>query len=146
MTEQDDTPDALEELKEMLVEWDGQPYAPPGHVMVARSRIDRAIAAIESLRGEVREWLCVKCRTIYPGPPQKGFACVQCPKCGGDCGPRNFMELRRLQAVAALYGEWFGYAHDRMWVCRGCGLEKGKHQDGCPVGLYEEGLVVVEES
>lgn len=51
-------------------------------------------AEIADLRAEVYEWLCDKCRTVYPGPPQKGFACVQCPKCGGNTGPRNWIELR----------------------------------------------------
>lgn len=27
-----------------------------------------------TLRSEVREWLCVRCNTVYPGPPAKGFS------------------------------------------------------------------------
>lgn len=60
--------------------------------------LDAAEAQNVELRGEVREWLCDKCNTVYPGPPQKGFACVQCPQCGGNTGPRNVMELRTAEA------------------------------------------------
>jgi hypothetical protein len=52
----------------------------------------------DQLRAEVREWLCAECNTVYPGPPQAGFACVQCPKCGGATGPRVSMELRQARA------------------------------------------------
>lgn len=48
----DPAPDALEDLREMLVEWDGRPFAPTGHVMVARSRIAAAIVAWEKERAE----------------------------------------------------------------------------------------------
>ncbi len=52
---------------------------------------------IGELKAEVKDWLCKKCRYVYPGPPQKGFACVQCPRCGGDTGPRTIIELRELR-------------------------------------------------
>lgn len=47
-----------------------------------------------SLAERVKEWLCLGCRTVYPGPPKEGFSCVVCPKCGGNCGPKDYMELR----------------------------------------------------
>ena len=56
------------------------------------------IAEVERLRAEVSEWLCIDCNTVYPGPPQPGFACVVCPKCGGSTGPRLAMENRLLRA------------------------------------------------
>lgn len=40
------------------------------------------------------EWMCTNCHTVYPGPPQPGFACVVCPKCNGTTGPRLDIELR----------------------------------------------------
>lgn len=49
------------------------------------------------LKAEVKEWICVACNTIYPGPPVKGAGCVMCPRCNGDCGPRLFMENRALK-------------------------------------------------
>lgn len=55
---------------------------------------ERVEEATRELRALVKEWLCVKCRTVYPGPPQPGVYCVQCPRCHGDCGPREFMEQR----------------------------------------------------
>lgn len=51
------------------------------------------------LRAEVKEWLCIECNTVYPGPPQAGFSCVQCPKCGGKTGPHLMMEIRDLEAT-----------------------------------------------
>lgn len=51
-------------------------------------------AEIAELKALVKEWLCLKCNTVYPGPPQKGFGCVLCPKCGGDCGPKTWVELQ----------------------------------------------------
>lgn len=53
------------------------------------------------LRAEVREWLCIDCNTVFPGPPQNGFACVQCPKCNGPTGPRGLMERRKLMTEIA---------------------------------------------
>lgn len=52
------------------------------------------------LRALVKEWLCETCHTVYPGPPQPGFACVICPKCGGDTGPRERMAYRKELAKA----------------------------------------------
>lgn len=49
---------------------------------------------ISKLKSEVREWLCVKCRRVYPGRVAEGTLCVVCSDCGGDCGPRRTMELR----------------------------------------------------
>ena len=64
---------------------------------------------LDTLRAEVREWLCNKCNRVYPGPPQAGFACVQCPKCSGQTGPRVTMELRaatgELAAARALLAD-----------------------------------------
>jgi hypothetical protein len=58
---------------------------------------DKMIERIADLRAEVREWLCMSCNTVYPGPPQAGFACVMCPKCKGTTGPRGFVERRVLE-------------------------------------------------
>lgn len=52
---------------------------------------------VERLRREVREWMCDGCNTVYPGPPQPGIWCVQCPRCGGDTAPRGVIERRRLE-------------------------------------------------
>jgi hypothetical protein len=58
-------------------------------------------AELASLRAEVKEWLCSDCNTVYPGPPQEGFACVVCTKCGGSTGPRLAMENRLLRTFSA---------------------------------------------
>lgn len=58
----------------------------------------RLRARVEELTGAVREWLCDKCNTVYPGPPQKGFWCVQCPKCGGPTGPKYLIVNKHLRA------------------------------------------------
>lgn len=57
------------------------------------------VSEIDELRAEVKEWLCDACNTVYPGPPQKGFACVICPLCQGNTGPRNVVEIRKLRAA-----------------------------------------------
>ena len=65
------------------------------------AHLDERIVVLEAdnawLRREVREWLCEGCRTIYPGPPRKGFSCIICPKCGGLTGPRMTAEMRALE-------------------------------------------------
>jgi hypothetical protein len=53
---------------------------------------------LDKVRGEVKEWLCESCNTVYPGPPQEGFKCVECPKCGGDCGPHETIKRRKAEA------------------------------------------------
>ncbi|MFJ3047026.1 hypothetical protein ACIPEN_14440 [Herbaspirillum chlorophenolicum] len=52
---------------------------------------------LESLRAEVREWLCENCNTVYPGPPLPGLTCVVCSSCGGTTGPRGIIERKKLQ-------------------------------------------------
>src|SRR5690606_24494787 len=52
---------------------------------------------IDLLRREVREWMCDRCNTVYPDPPQPGIWCVQCPWCGGDTAPRGVIERRQLE-------------------------------------------------
>jgi hypothetical protein len=63
----------------------------------ARLRADAEEVA--RLRAEVREWICGKCRAVYPGPPQPGCSCVVCPACGGDTMPRASYEIARLRAM-----------------------------------------------
>lgn len=48
-----------------------------------KARVAKLGAEIMKLLREVREWFCVDCQTVYPGPPQDGVKCVVCPKCGG---------------------------------------------------------------
>ena len=55
----------------------------------ANAHVRELETQIEELRQHVREWLCVDCNTVYPGPPQKGVMCVVCPKCGGSTVKRN---------------------------------------------------------
>ena len=87
------------------------------------TRCDTLRAERDQLAADVREWLCVKCNTVYPGPPQPGFACVQCPRCGGDTGPRTVMELRvaevRTNTLAAALREYGRHLHG---VCAPVGL------------------------
>lgn len=49
----------------------------------------------------VKEWGCDDCNTVYPGPPQKGFNCVVCPKCGGNTTPLPGIKLRRIERELA---------------------------------------------
>jgi len=56
---------------------------------------DSIIQELFELRAEVKEWLCEKCNTVFPGPPQPGFQCVVCPQCKGRTGPRLILESRR---------------------------------------------------
>lgn len=65
-----------------------------------REQLNAAISRTHVSReavGDVGEWLCVKCRIVYPGPPHPGLWCVRCPKCSGDCGPRDFVEKREIK-------------------------------------------------
>lgn len=58
-------------------------------------------AELERLRALVQEWACEKCNMVYPGPPQRGFACVTCPKCKGTTRPRASLEIDRLERQVA---------------------------------------------
>ena len=36
----------------------------------------------------VKEWICTKCRVVYPGPPRPGVMALICPECGDATMPR----------------------------------------------------------
>lgn len=57
--------------------------------------LDEWEAERQALLSEVREWFCLNCRTVYPGPPQKSVWCVVCPSCGGKTLPHSV--ARRLE-------------------------------------------------
>lgn len=61
------------------------------------AKADRENEELKAALAEVREWLCDSCNTVYPGPPQKGFMCVQCPKCSGDTAPKEVVLRRRAE-------------------------------------------------
>jgi uncharacterized protein (UPF0335 family) len=65
---------------------------------VQRNAKERLVERIAELEAEVREWLCADCKTVYPGPPTKGFDCVICPKCKGRTGPKNTIRIAELEA------------------------------------------------
>lgn len=76
----------------------GRAFLPGVHYATqAGAWMAEAANEIERLRADVQEWLCDKCNTVYPGPPQPGFACVQCPKCKGATAPRQTIERRRAE-------------------------------------------------
>jgi len=49
---------------------------------------------IAELSAEVKEWLCVTCKIVYPGPPKLGSLDLLCPKCGSFTAPKASAELR----------------------------------------------------
>ena len=59
--------------------------------LCAREKAERERDEVLAL---VREWLCEKCNTVFPGPPQPGASCLICPKCGGTTTPRPLAEKR----------------------------------------------------
>lgn len=80
------------ELAVFLIEDDARFFAE-----FDRDTVLAMLNEVEHLRREVREWMCDGCNTVYPGPPQPGIWCVQCPRCGGDTAPRGVIERRRLE-------------------------------------------------
>ncbi|MHB8391898.1 MAG: hypothetical protein ACYDBH_20355 [Acidobacteriaceae bacterium] len=78
-------------------------YSPAGFDILCDMglRTKRAEAELAALRAEIREWACADCNYVYPGPPQKGFACVMCPRCGGTTAPKGTVLLRRAEAEIA---------------------------------------------
>jgi hypothetical protein len=61
---------------------------------------------VRELRAEVREWVCDGCNVVYPGPPQGGFLCVRCPRCGGNTMTRvTAMKERHTAEKLALESE-----------------------------------------
>ena len=84
---------------------------------------DPAPERIAELRREVREWMCDGCNTVYPGPPQPGIWCVQCPRCGGDTAPRDTIERRRLEREVERLRrklEVLAAALNHVFTCENC--------------------------
>jgi hypothetical protein len=76
-------------------------------------KLAAAEADLERLRALVREWLCERCNTVYPGPPQKGLKCVICPKCGGMTGPLQWVEQRKIEAELQQARKELAWLHSR---------------------------------
>lgn len=72
--------------------------------------LQRELAATKAL---VKEWACEKCRTVYPGPPQKGFMCVICPSCNSNTMPHELLKHR--EELAAAKAE--AAAMENNWMC-----------------------------
>lgn len=53
------------------------------------------------MKSKEKEWICMGCNTVYPGPPGKGPWCVVCPRCSGDCMPRSRAEIKKLKREVA---------------------------------------------
>ena len=66
-------------------------------VKLLRKDIAVLVTTIEELEAEVKEWLCVSCNYVYPGPPQQGAGCVVCPKCGGKTMPKHMARIAELE-------------------------------------------------
>lgn len=60
---------------------------------------------LRDLRAAVKEWVCMECDKMYPGPPAEGVRCVICPDCGGTTLPRALAErtaaLEKVELVSA---------------------------------------------
>ena len=67
-------------------------------LLALAARTVEAEAQATELRFEVREWLCVKCNTVFPGPPQESVMCVVCPLCEGTTAPRTTIERRKSES------------------------------------------------
>lgn len=93
------TPGRLQELRRIAESATPGPWASSMQYISAfdPTTVLALLDEIERLRREVREWMCDGCNTVYPGPPQPGIWCVQCPQCGGDTAPRGVIERRRLE-------------------------------------------------
>ena len=74
-----------EQLATAVKEYEGLPHS-LGYEFTHLPDMRAALAATKAL---VKEWACEKCRTVYPGPPQKGFMCVICPDCNGNTMPHE---------------------------------------------------------
>jgi len=98
--------------------------------------VNQLQAEVAELRAEVKEWLCEKCNFVYPGPPQAGWRCVICPKCGGSTAPRLTVESSRLQArLESAVGLL------KVAKCPSCGEENGE-PDGYIVDVDDYGKTI----
>ena len=107
--------------RDLAIAHDRQPYP----TAEAYEKVCAALAAAKAL---VKEWACEKCRTVYPGPPQKGFMCVICPSCNGNTMPHELLKHREELAAAKAEANSLKEA-----------LEKyGEHDVGCALlGTHE---------
>jgi hypothetical protein len=78
------------------VQWLRRMAAVPigGIVQLTPEKAHEIAHELALLRGEIKEWVCLRCRCVYPGPPSTGFTCIICSRCGGSTGPLNYMLLR----------------------------------------------------
>lgn len=76
---------------------------------------ERMVLETAQLRHDVSEWVCERCRQVYPGPPQEGLKCVLCPQCDGSTMPMPVHERnearRELSALKEKYDKLLEYAH-----------------------------------
>lgn len=50
------------------------------------------------LKGEVKEWLCLDCNTVFPSESvPNSFSCLICPKCDGKRLPKNTAIIKVLR-------------------------------------------------
>ena len=84
--------------RDLAIAHDRQPYP----TAEAYEKVCAALAAAKAL---VKDWACEKCRTVYPGPPQKSFMCVICPSCNGNTMPHELLKHREELAAAKAEAE-----------------------------------------
>ena len=122
-------PDCPRALRTQLLAW--QTVFGTNQLTHARARLETAEAERDALVAEVREWLCEKCHTVFPGPPQPKCSCVICTTCGGPTKPRAVAERDALRSAM----EWCAER-----VFQGCDIDGGDFQDE----MVERGIMVSE--
>lgn len=66
---------------------------------VLRDHIKELEDHIKLLQAEVKEWLCISCKTVFPSPTGKISINCTCPKCGNAVAPRLSAELAEANRI-----------------------------------------------
>ena len=124
----------ISHIESYLRQWETPTY----HVKVVRDAytvIQSLAAENEQLRAQVKEWACESCNMVFPGPPKKGFASVQCLYCLGRTMPKETLLRRRAEAERDALQRFKDFVHKRL---DDAGIEKnpdGPHsKQGCRIG------------
>lgn len=73
---------------------------------------------VKKLIAEVREWICIDCNIVYPGPPAKGAMCLICPECGGHTVKRfSTAEVTLLRSQLVTLAEKLRALIDALTEC-----------------------------
>ena len=87
----------------------------------AREDVPWLCQVIRGLLKEVREWICERCRYVYPEFPNSTQLKLQCPRCKGVLLPKSHWERLQVEAQCATLRKALQQMVDKCPICGGTG-------------------------